>query len=667
MDDFMQLSFAQFNQFHFIRPQWLWLLAVFLMVWLLRRQYSQSAQWRSIIPAHLAQVLLKKSGPQTRQKQGRTLLIMWFIGTLALAGPTWQKVEKPVFQVKRASVILMDMSLSMRATDIKPNRLTRARFKAMDLAEAIGEGEVALVAYAGDAFTISPLTPDARNLTTLIPSLTPEIMPELGSYPLLGLLRSAQLLNQAGYLTGDIFWFTDGIDDFDLQQLREFAAQTPYRINIMALGTSGGAPIKMADGSLMKDGTGSIVIPKMSTDALITIANMTGGLFVTTSANDRDVQTLAALTEAPKADNDATSDEDEQKQTGDDWHEFGPYLVLMLLPFFLVKFRRGATLLALFVIGLTGQPQPVYAAAQDTTNVATGPQPGATTALPNAEQAPQVATPTPWYKKIFKRSDEIAQESYLNQDYAQAAADFKNENWKGAAHYKNKNYEAALQSFEQDDSADGWYNRGNALAHLNQIKEAIAAYQQALTRRPQHQAAQENKALLEKLLEQQEQQQSENGEQQNQEQQDGGQEQQSEQQQGSEGENQSESSSESQQQESQSQGDQQPEPSADASSEEQQQQQAQTGDEQSEQEQQTPQEVSQNAQQDADAQDQAEQSAMTPLTAEQIAEQEQQQKIEQLLRKVSDDPATLLRNKMILESRKRKPNNRAPKGAKQSW
>jgi len=55
------------------------------------------------------------------------------------------------------------------------------------------------------------------------------------------------------------------------------------------------------------------------------------------------------------------------------------------------------------------------------------------------------------------------------------------------------------------------------------------------------------------------------------------------------------------------------------------------------------------------------------MSQEQIEDKEQQQKIEQLLRKVSDDPATLLRNKMILESKKRQQNARSPRGATKSW
>ncbi|MDO6719498.1 VWA domain-containing protein [Psychrosphaera sp. 1_MG-2023] len=662
MDDFLQLSFSQLHQFHFIRPQWLWSILLLVAVWLLRNQMNKQSHWRNVLPPHLAQVLLNSSeSPKNSARRGKVLIGFWLIAAIAMAGPTWQKIEKPVFQVKRASVILLDMSLSMRSTDIKPNRLSRARFKAIDLAEAIGDGEVALVAYAGDAFTISPLTPDARNLTALIPSLTPEIMPEPGSYPLLGLERSAELLVQAGYLTGDIFWFTDGIDDFDLQQIRTFAANTAYRINIIALGTSTGAPIKLADGSLLKDGTGSIVIPKLATAPLITIADMTNGLFVTTTANDRDIKTLASLTVTPKEDQNGDSDDPDKKLTGDDWHEFGPYLVLLILPFFASKFRRGSVFSALLVFGLLANPNQVTADTLNPTESDVSGGLGQSNKI-DSDATITLPPPRPWYDTLFKTADKHGQEAYNEENYLQATTDFKDPQWKGSAAYKAGDYETALSYFSQDESASGWYNRGNTLAQLQKIDEAIEAYDNTLKIQPNHQQAKENKALLEQMKQQQEQQEQQSDQQQDGEQQQSDQQQQSDDQQQSEGDSQSESDSESEQ--GQQKNSQQSEPSAEPQEDSQSEQQ-QAEQSESEQEQQEAQAA--EAQEKQQGEESEQEAAMTPLTAEQIAEQEQQQKIEQLLRKVSDDPATLLRNKMILENRKRQQSNRAPKGAKKSW
>ncbi len=647
MTDFLSLSFDQLSQFHFIRPLWLLALVPLFMLWLAKSKSQDRTQWHQVIPPHLAQALLEQP-VKLKKRLSLSLAFIWLLSVLALAGPTWQKIEKPVFQIKRASVILMDMSLSMRATDVKPDRLTKAKFKAIDLASAIGDGEVALVAYAGDAFTISPLTPDARNLTALIPSLTPEIMPEKGSYPLLGLEQAERLLQQAGYVKGDIFWITDGIDEDDLPELRQLASDSQYRISVLAVGTRQGAPIKLRDGSLLKDQTGSIVIPKLNTTRLSLVPNLTGGVFIPTTANDADIKALAALTPQQRDVEDSES-ADDNLLTGDDWQEFGPYLVLLLLPLVLVKFRRGESLVALLFVFML----PASGPAKANNN----PELSAQDSAPQIEES--------WLDYVFNTRDQVGQKAYNGQMFAEAQQRFDDPQWRASAAYKNGDYDTALSNYSKDDSALGWYNRGNALAHLNKLDEAIKAYETALKKRPGFTAAQENKDLLEKMQEQEQQHQQQEGDsqQQNQDQQ-GGQQQQSEdsseQQQQSQQNNQSQSS-DGQQQSQQQNSASEPQPQDSSESQQQSQQQQQETAEQTAQQQQ----AQAGAKQDKGEQQQGE--SVQPLTAEQLAEQEQQQKLQQLLRKVSDDPAVLLRNKMMLENRRRQRANSAPKGAKKSW
>ena len=105
------------------------------------------------------------------------------LGAIALAGPSWTRVEQPVFRSERATVVVLDLSRSMDASDIKPSRLARARFKIADLLERNRDGLTGLVVYAGDAFVVAPLTDDSVAVTmcfscTVVPvpsdpSLTP--------------------------------------------------------------------------------------------------------------------------------------------------------------------------------------------------------------------------------------------------------------------------------------------------------------------------------------------------------------------------------------------------------------------------------------------------------------------------------------------------------------
>lgn len=101
-----------------------------------------------------------------------------------MAGPSWQSAERPSVQNSAARVLIMDMSRSMYATDLAPNRLTQARYKALDLLKGWQEGSTGLVAYAADAYVVSPLTSDSATLANLLPNLSPDIMPYQAQMPL---------------------------------------------------------------------------------------------------------------------------------------------------------------------------------------------------------------------------------------------------------------------------------------------------------------------------------------------------------------------------------------------------------------------------------------------------------------------------------------------------
>ena len=110
-------------------------------------------------------------------------LLPWFWDCLALAGPSWNKIPLPIHKQQTPLVILLDLSPSMWAEDVKPNRLTRARLKLIDLLHTRQEGTTALVAYAGDAHVVTPLTDDTATIISLLHPLTPTIQTLLCNQP----------------------------------------------------------------------------------------------------------------------------------------------------------------------------------------------------------------------------------------------------------------------------------------------------------------------------------------------------------------------------------------------------------------------------------------------------------------------------------------------------
>ena len=623
--------------FHFIRP--LWLLATFVLffaVYLLKKYRLSQSGWQQLLPNHLSKILLDEKQEHKSLSFSITIITPFIIGLLtiiALAGPTWKKLPQPVFQLTRGSVLIMDMSYSMLATDLSPNRVTRARYKATDLLDNLNEGEMGLIAYAGDAFIISPLTEDINNIKLLLPSLSPDIMPELGSNPLAALTLANEMLLNSGHAQGDIYWFTDGIDQDDQQDITQWSRSTPHRLNILGIGTKTGAPIKLTNGELMKDDTGAIVIPKLAESLLYGSAKRGRGTYQSITNDNNDIesllnQTLANENLAEESKNEMGED---NPNIGDQWQETGPYLLLLVLPLILIYFRRG-NLIALLPLALL--------------------------LFPNEQ-----AFANTW-QDLWKTKDQQAQKKYNNKAYNEAAQQFTDPLWQGSAHYKAGNFEEALAAFEQHDTPQALYNKGNTLAKLNKLEEAIEAYDNALAKNPELADAKANKALIEQLKQQQDQQEKQDKEQKDKKDQDQEQQDKSEQdQKNKEQQDQQKSDQDSSEDKNQEQQD---SDSKEQKSEQQKEQEQQKKDEEAKKQQEEAEKKNdkENTKEDDKKPEEA-QSQQAKLAEEKLA-QEKEQKHQQLLNKVTDDPYLLLRNKMQLEYQKRK-QNKSSIGAKKKW
>ena len=665
----MELDFL--NQFHFLRPEWFAaIIPLLLLVILIRKATAKQSGWQSVIPSHLYQYMVIGKTEVGAKPPIMLLAIAWFVSVIALAGPTWERLPQPVYQLKMGHVLVIDMSLSMRATDMTPDRLTRAKYKAIDLVNAIGEGEMGLVAYAGDAFVISPLTEDAANITTLIPSLSPEIMPVPGSDPLLGIESAAALLTNAGYNSGMIYWITDGIELAQQNELQEYVASIPFTLNALTVGTAEGAPIRQQSGELLKDHTGSIVIPKLNDDAVRGVVKTSGGRFESFTSNDTDIEALAAISLLDKGNSE--EDEEDSNIQGDQWKEVGPYLVVLLLPLAAFAFKRG--LVFLLLVGLLSPPVMLKAHALQGSDVASERQSG----IENSAQPKSLS----WWQKPFMNDNQEALNSYQRGKYKDAVSQFDDKLWKASSLYKSGEYERALAAFENIPGPESLYNQGNALAKLGKLEKAIEKYELALQEAPDFEDAKANKKIIEDLLEQQAQQEKQNQQQNQQQGSDQNQNQDTQQnngeddqqqsgepnnQDGEQNDNSDQQSGQNQQQNSTEQnGEQQNSDNAERSEDS----------EPSEPEQQEPSSQQDNADQGENAQQNSaqalneEESSAQEAEAMQSqagelsdAEKEELQRMESLMRRVPDDPAFLLKRKMQLEAQKRQrqrmPSNRS--------
>lgn len=647
--------------FQFIRPEFLLLIIPLLIGYALKLKFAQQTNiWQNILPSHLYQNMVIKKGVYQSNKFIHVLMIAMVVSTIAIAGPTWEKLPQTVYQSQAGKVILLDMSMSMRATDLTPDRLTRAKFKALDLIGEVKEGETGVIAYAGDAFVISPLTNDIGNLKTLIPSLSPDIMPIQGSYALYGLQRSEELLVNAGYQSGQIYWITDGIRFEEVKDIRNFIQTTNFDVSALLVGTEAGAPITMADGQLLKDRSGKIVIPNIDERFMKQAMQGTKGMYQLFTSDNSDIKAIKRKIEFEQK-----QASEVQDTSSDVFKDMGPYLVILLLPIAAYTFRKG--ILSIFLaFGL------VFSMASSNTVLAQSEFESTPSNNISGNHSENLISTNSWVNTLFKNADQRGKLAFDNQDFEQATELFKDMEWQAASAYKMSNYEKAEALYSELSGIENLYNKANAQAKQGKLLKALESYEQVLNSQPDHAQAQKNKAIIEELLEQQsDQEQSrqnssqdeqspqneeQNNDQQNSSQQDNSQQGQNENQ-SSQQQNQNNSEQSSMQQNSEQQ-DSQMKQDADQNNG---QTDNNAGDTENMQ-----QKAADSSQQAADSSEQksaiSNQVNMDDLTPEQ---KEEMQRMQMIMNKVPDDPAFLLKRKMLLEAQKRQRTPMAP--TQQNW
>jgi len=610
----------------FLRPLWLLGLIALTLFSLLRYKKDKQVQQQPIIAPHLSGNIVSKG--VTNKKQ-HVFTALAAIACIALSGPTWRNVDMPVYEMEKAQVIAFDLSYSMLATDIKPNRLSQAKFKTIDLIKQWSEGEKALIAYAGDAFTITPLTRDGNAIISHVPNLSPDIMPVPGARADLALDKAIELLKNAGYAQGHIVFISDDISESQSKKMRQKVSGSQWTISVLAVATTQGAPIKLSDGSLLKKQSGEIVVPKLNPQPLYDLANASNGLYLTSRNNSSDINQLG------KFYNNKQSRKSETEQAGSDNFAIddGYWLTFLLLPLSLLLFRKGVFFAFLLIAYLPLNSPPLQASETS----------------------------------IWKNSQQNGYQAYQDEDYQQASELFESHFNQGTALYKSGQYEQALEQFEQvtqaqPDNAHAFYNKGNSYAQLQQFDEAIKAYDEALAIEPDFQQAIKNKTLLEQIKEQQEkeQQNQDKNDQQSQENQDN-QDKNEQQSQDNQDKNDQQSQdnqdkNEQQSQDNQDKNDQPSQDNQDKNDQQSQDSQQKNQDSQQDEKQQDNKEQKQQAQEQQQTESEAAENQQQQTQQLQESEQTVNEELEQLpnwLKNMPDDPALLLRNKMRREYQQR--------------
>ena len=578
--------------FHLLRPELLWALGICPVVALaLWFRRAHQGDWSRVIDADLLPFLLPDQTGAARRVSVWIPTFLLALIILAAAGPSLQRVELPVIKRADALVIVLDMSASMLAADVQPSRIQRARQKVLDLLETRNEGVTGLVVFAGDAHVVTPLTDDTRTIANLMPALSPTMMPLPGANAASAIQMAADLLITAGAQGGQILLMTDGLPSFDTGAIKTTLEDSGATLAILAIGTPSGAPIPLPNGGFLKDDAGEIVIPALDRGGINAIASELGAAYREITLDEADIE---ALTERDLLVTEGELDLDRQT---DAWQDQGYWLAALVALLLLPAFRKGAVA-------------------------------GITLLLTFHSPPPQAAE----WQDLWLTPDQQGARQLANDLPAEAAATFNDPAWRGVAAYQAGTYDRAAQSFASEQTADSLYNLGNALALQGDLQGALAAYEKSLAQLPDAEDAIANRDFIQSLLDQQEQDpQDQQGDEQNQEDN-------SSQSEGdSESDNQEQSDSSDSEQSEQEPGDQSNNESGGGE------------EEQSSEEQQQDPALADNKELDQEALDAATQEQMAKFDEA----LEEQQALEQWLRRVPDDPGGLLRRKFRYQTMQR--------------
>jgi Ca-activated chloride channel family protein len=450
---------------HFIRPLWLLLLPLALLLpWIVGRFRHASGDWSRICDPHLLR-WLSVGGQQGRPSRVMPLLagLVLALAALSLAGPSWVKLPDTAFTSRDARVMVLDLSSSMLAQDVRPDRLTLARYRLSDILRSTEEGQMGLVAFAGGAFVVSPLTSDMNTISNMLPALQPDIIPIAGSRADQALELGASLLQRAGVPRGELLLVSDSAKARDTSMAKKLHAQGIV-VSVLAVGSVAGAPIPSGAG-FVTDRSGNVVIASMGRNALQEVARAGGGRYSELS--------MSPAAELPWQDPEGSEFALSDDALGERWKDMGPWLALLLLPLVAAMFRRGL----LFVFPLLIIPAllvPVDGHADVWTD-------------------------------LWENRDQQAWQSLRAEQAEQAAAVAKDPALAGEAWFRAGDYALAAESWTMAQGADAHYNRGNALAFAGDLEAALVAYDQTLALESDHEDAIANKELIEQLKQQQEQ------------------------------------------------------------------------------------------------------------------------------------------------------------------
>jgi len=436
---------------------------------------------------------LRVSGNYLTLKSRNILfLLMAVCMVIALAAPVIPE-GKVELKAKSADVMIaLDISDSMLAQDLYPNRLELAKQKALELLHLAPNERIGVLAFAKNSYLVSPLSFDHDAVAFLLKKLNTDSITEKGTdfLSLLEVVDKQVKKESQKYL----LIISDGGDSEDFSREIAFAKEQGITIFALSVATQNGAPIKLENGEFIKQ-NGEIIVSKRN-PAFASLATKTGGVYVESINAAGDVRALLAEIDAHSEKKELKSEVIE-RYIPLFYFPLGMALLLLLIATSSMSKRSSVGLPSAFLLGLLFAGEtPLNAGLLDFVE------------LKKAKEAYEQGE----YEKSAVLYEAYAKESKRTAAYYNA----------GNAYYKAQKYEAAREAYkkaafdEKGAESAREANIGNAYAKeptLENLKSAIEWYERSLKLQEESSVKENLEAMKKVLQEMQEEQKNEEKEQ----------------------------------------------------------------------------------------------------------------------------------------------------------
>jgi Ca-activated chloride channel homolog len=272
----------------FLHPEFLYLMLPPMLV-LFYFILTQASPTAGIFNPRIFAKLEVRQKRLSFRHRNMLFLAVFILLIIAMAEPVIIEAKVMVKAPERTLTVALDISASMRTTDIFPSRLAVAKAKLLELIDAARTERIGIMAFGKDVYAIAPPTGDKMVLRQMAAHFNPDAYAEKGTD--IGTLVAAAdgFMQKAPHR--DLLILTDGGERRDFSQVAGFAREHHIRISVLGVGTGQGAPLVVSGQTVTHDG--KPVVTRLN-PALPALATATGGYYATATTGAKDIDALMA-------------------------------------------------------------------------------------------------------------------------------------------------------------------------------------------------------------------------------------------------------------------------------------------------------------------------------------------------------------------------------------